>query len=117
MKLPGPAQRLKRIFSGRLATVGNPGRGMVFFRKIGHEAINLATKDLDPLLFEGVWTGSEEDDVYPVSLLIRWPNGDQQSAFIGNYTVDSTPPDIDLYIKWLSFNGLVTFRDQIFSCL
>jgi hypothetical protein len=84
------------------------------FRKIGHEAINLATKDLDPLLFEGVWTGSEEDDVYPVSLLIRWPNGDQQSAFIGNYTVDSTPPDIDLYIKGLSFNGLVTFRDQIF---
>jgi hypothetical protein len=123
-ELPPTLQIKKISLSPRYA---KPGEGLFYeaawtgseieegiFRKIGHEALNLAAKDLDPLLFEGVWTGSIEDDVYPVSLLIRWPNGDQQSAFVGNYTVDSSPPDIDLSIRGQLINGIVTFRDQIF---
>ncbi len=84
------------------------------FREVGHESLNLAATDLKPQFFEGVWAGAIEDDVYPVSLILRWPAGDQQLAFVGNYTVDSTPPDINLLIKGRKLKGLITFRDKIF---
>jgi hypothetical protein len=85
------------------------------FREVGHEALNLATNVLDAQYFEGVWPGPIGDDTYPVSLILRWPTGAQQEAFVGNYTVDSTPPDIDMILKnQQKLNGLPTFNDKIF---
>lgn len=84
------------------------------FREVGHESLHLAAADLNPQFFEGVWVGSVEDNVYPVSLILRWPDGSQQLAFVGNYTVDSSPPDMDLLIKGQRLNGLITFKDKIF---
>ena len=84
------------------------------FREVGHEALNLAAKDLDPQFFEGVWTGAQEDNTYPVTLILRWPSGEQQIAFVGTYTVDSTPPDIDIFFKkGKLLEGIVTFSDKV----
>jgi hypothetical protein len=84
------------------------------FREVGHEALKLAATDLDPQFFEGVWPGPFEDDLYPVSLILRWPSGDQQVAFIGTYTVDSSAPDINMHVKGQKFlNGMPVFRDTI----
>jgi hypothetical protein len=84
------------------------------FREVGHEALKLAATDLDPQFFEGVWPGPYEDDLYPVSLILRWPSGDQQVAFVGTYTVDSSAPDIDMFVKGQkSINGMPAFRDTI----
>jgi hypothetical protein len=86
------------------------------FREVGHEALQLAATDLKPQFFEGVWMGAIDDDIYPVSLILRWPNGDQQLAFIGNYTVDSTSPEINLKIKGRQgryVDGILTFNDEI----
>jgi hypothetical protein len=84
------------------------------FREVGHEALKLAAADLSSQYFEGIWAGFDEDNIYPVSLILKWPSGEQQMAFVGNYTVDSTPPDIDMFIKGMTLmEDLVTFNDRI----
>jgi hypothetical protein len=86
------------------------------FREVGHEALQLASTDLKPQFFEGVWMGALDDAIYPVSLILRWQDGNQQLAFIGNYTVDSTSPEIDLKITGRQsryINGLLTFKNKI----
>jgi hypothetical protein len=84
------------------------------FREPGEEALHLVAKDIDPRFFEGAWPSSDEDDVYPVSLILQWPNGHRQTAFVGTYTVDSTPPDMDMILRGNKMlDGLMTFRDQI----
>ena len=85
------------------------------FREVGHEALKLAAQDLNTKYFEGVWPGPIEDDIYPVSLILRWPRGEHQEAFVGTYTVDSTPPDIKMIVKGRKiYDGLPTFRDHIY---
>jgi hypothetical protein len=83
------------------------------FREVGNEALRLAATDLRPQFFEGVWMGALDDAIYPVSLILRWPDGKQQIAFVGNYTVDSTVPDIMLRIPGHKVNDLVIFKDRI----
>jgi hypothetical protein len=83
------------------------------FREVGNEALRLAATDLRPQFFEGVWMGALDDAIYPVSLILRWPDGRQQIAFVGNYTVDSTVPEIMLRIPGRKVNDLVTFKDRI----
>ena len=83
------------------------------FREVGNEALYLAAKDLVPQYFEGVWTGLDEDDVYPVSLILKWPTGEQQMAYVGKYTVDSKPPDLDMHLKGKEVDGIISFRDKI----
>jgi hypothetical protein len=83
------------------------------FREVGHEALHLAATDLVPQFFEGVWTGMDEDDVYPVSLILKWSTGEQQIAYVGNYTVDSKPPDVDFSLKGKEINGVVSFRQEV----
>jgi len=85
------------------------------FREVGHEAIYLAAADLSPQLFEGLLTGTEEDDVYPVNLILRWPTGDKQIAYVGNYTVDSKPPDVDFVLKGKEIDGIVSFRNKVLA--
>jgi hypothetical protein len=83
------------------------------FREVGSEAINLAATDLKPQFFEGVWLGSLEDATYPVSLIMRWPSGQQQMAFVGNYTVDSTVPEMMLRVDGRKINDILTFNKRI----
>lgn len=84
------------------------------YREVGDAPLNLAMQDLDVRFFEGIWSGSERDDRYPVSLILNWPNGEQQSAFLGYYTVDSHPPQVELDLKGRVLQGEISFRDKLF---
>jgi hypothetical protein len=83
------------------------------FREVGHEALKLAATELSPQLFEGVWPSLEEDDSYPVTLILNWPNGERQIAYVGNYSVDSSPPETDMFIAGKRMGDLVTFSDEV----
>lgn len=72
-----------------------------------HEAIT------EPEVYESIFPGAGEDGSYPVSLLLRWPDGKQKVVFLGTYYVDGSPPDLQLDLKGKSLNGFVTFSDQI----
>jgi hypothetical protein len=83
------------------------------FREVGHEALKLAATELSPQLFEGVWPSLDVDESYPVTVILNWPTGDRQIAYVGNYNVDSTPPETDLIISGTVLDDLVTFSDKI----
>ncbi len=83
------------------------------FREVGHEALKLAATELSPQLFEGVWPSLDEDDSYPVTLILNWPDGKRQIAYVGNYSVDSAPPETDMFITGKKLSDLVTFSDEI----
>ena len=83
------------------------------FREVGHSELNFAVKDFEAQVYEGLWPSSVEDDEYPVSLILKWPSGTQETMFVGAYTVDSTPPDFDLKLIGKEIDGLVSFHDKL----
>lgn len=83
------------------------------FREVKHTELKLAVKDFEAQVYEGLWPSAAEDDQYPVHLILKWPSGTQETVFAGTYTVDSTPPDIDLRVMGKEIDGLVTFRDKL----
>jgi hypothetical protein len=83
------------------------------YNTIGTPTVDVALASDDARFFEGIWSGTERDDRYPVSLVLRWPDGKQVVSFLGSYTVDSHPPRIGLDIKGDVYEGIVTFRDKL----
>ncbi len=83
------------------------------YNSIGTPTVDVAMAANDSRFFEGIWSGTERDDRYPVSLVLRWPDGKQVVSFLGSYTVDSHPPRIGLDIKGDVYDGIVTFRDKL----
>jgi len=83
------------------------------FREVGHESLKLAAADLNPTVFEGVWDSLVEEDTYPVSIILNWPTGERQTAYIGNYKVDNSPPETDMLIRGKVLHDMITFSDEI----
>jgi hypothetical protein len=84
------------------------------FREVGHEALKLVATDLSPQLFEGVWPSLDKDDTYPVYIILSWPTtGERQVAYVGDYSVDSSPPETAMAFSGKVLNDMVTFSEQI----
>ncbi|OGQ99173.1 MAG: hypothetical protein A2521_08750 [Deltaproteobacteria bacterium RIFOXYD12_FULL_57_12] len=75
--------------------------------------IRVAALSNDVKILQSLWEGMDQDDRYPVSLVLSYPSGLQQTAFLGYYHVDSKAPPVALEMKGHKIDGLATFRDQI----
>ena len=83
--------------------------------RIGN-SLKLAMKpseDSGSRILKSIWTGAGEDERYPVSLILIWPNGNQQETYLGAYTVDSTPPGIGIKLLGKEFQGKTLFNRKL----
>ena len=75
-------------------------------------ALSLAMESPDPQIYS-TQIKSDKDGSYPVTLVIKQPNGIRKVVFLGSYHVDGTPPDLSLELKGTKLDGMVTFRDKV----
>lgn len=69
-----------------------------FFR--ADEQLYPATLAADGRTFEGTWVAGSTSGNYPVTLLLEWPHyGRSETALLGSYLVDSTPPLLELELR------------------
>ncbi|MDH5298055.1 MAG: hypothetical protein OEV91_03470, partial [Desulfobulbaceae bacterium] len=59
------------------------------------------------------WQEDGPDGRYPVSMIIAWPDGRQETTLLGSYFVDNQPPTLDLELKGFIVEGKTTFRDRL----
>ncbi|MDF1578665.1 MAG: hypothetical protein P1P81_09525, partial [Desulfobulbales bacterium] len=83
----------------------------IFFKAAGR--VYRASQSKDGHGYEGEWLVAERDGRYPVTMVVNWPSGRKKVAYIGAYTVDSTPPRVVLDLKGVQLQGTVAFRDKI----
>lgn len=83
----------------------------VFFKAAGR--VHLAQQSMDGFQYASAWTVKNRDGRYPVTMVISWPSGYKKVAFLGAYSVDSSPPKLVLDLKGVQLEGTVAFRDQV----
>ncbi len=90
---------------------GRPPR--VFFKS--DDQIHAASVSDDGLTFESSWIAGEKDGRFPVSLFLEWPlYGRNETALLGSYVVDGTPPLFEIDLKGASIEGDVpVFRRDL----
>lgn len=70
----------------------------VFFK--ADDQLYPATVSADGKTYEGAWVAGEENGRFQVILLIEWPlYGRTETALLGNYFVDATPPLFEINLR------------------
>jgi hypothetical protein len=90
------------------------GRGpRVFFQ--ADDQIHAATVTDDGRGYEATWVAGERDGRFPVSLLLQWPlYGRSETALLGAYLVDGTPPLFELELRGVHEHGEIpVFRREV----
>lgn len=85
----------------------------VFFK--ADDQLYAATATIDGRSFEATWIAGEKNGRFQVSLVLEWPlYGRTESALLGTYEVDGTPPllEIDLRGSRLE-DGIPVFRSEL----
>ena len=82
----------------------------VFFKE--GNRLHLALESPENGFYEATWLSSYREGVYPVSVLLRWPSGDEKTSFLEEYYVDGRPPEMRLNIKGLA-NRENVMRDKV----
>ena len=85
----------------------------VFFK--ADEQLYPATQDTDRQIWEGRWISGGSDGNYVVHLVLEWPDyGRTETALIGSYVVDGTPPVLSLDIQGVErIEDRLVFNDRI----
>ncbi|MBE0598781.1 MAG: hypothetical protein IH614_16115 [Desulfuromonadales bacterium] len=85
----------------------------VFFK--ADEQIHAATIGEDSRTYEASWIAGEKDGRFPVNLLLEWPiYGRSETALLGSYLVDGTPPLLELELRGTSQHAEVpVFRKEL----
>ncbi len=73
----------------------------------------VAVQEGKGVLYRDLLDASRDDDEYPISLELLWPNQERQSVFLGTYRVDGTPPSFALRPKGTMYGGMAAFRDRL----
>ena len=80
--------------------------------KVG-KPITVAMNDPDARIINGLWNSGSQDAEYPVSLILEWPSGKRDEAFLGSYVVDSLAPTVNFKIAGKTINGVPSFRTEL----
>ena len=74
-----------------------------------------AVVSADGRTYEGTWVVGEENGSFPVHFLLEWPHyGRTESALLGNYWVDGTPPILDVTLQGTKLlDGKPTFSRNL----
>lgn len=84
------------------------------FFKVGDQ-LYPATLGADGRTCEATWVAGEENGRLPVTLLVEWPHyGRVETALLGSYLVDGTPPLFELELGGtILLNGIPVFGQQV----
>jgi TolB-like protein len=85
----------------------------VFFK--ADDQVYPATTASDAVTYEGSWVAGDENGRFPVNLVLEWPHyGRAESALLGYYLVDGTPPIFELDIRGVKlFEGRLIFDSAV----
>lgn len=84
-----------------------------FFR--ADDQLHAATLSPEGTRYEATWVSGEKDGRFPVHLVLEWPfYGRIETALLGSYLVDGTPPLLELDVRGaLVQDGIPVFRDGL----
>jgi TolB-like protein len=85
----------------------------IFFQ--ADDQIHAATVSADGSGYEATWVAGERDGRFPVSLLLQWPlYGRNETAMLGAYVVDGTPPLFELELRGAhQHDDVPVFRKEV----
>ncbi len=72
-----------------------------------------ATLNKEEYSVTATWPAQEKAGTYQVTLVIKQPAGRRETAILGRYHVDSTPPALVLHAVGKKLDGLVTFSHSL----
>ena len=69
----------------------------------------------DGSTYEAVWVAGEENGRFPVTLLLEWPHyGRIETALLGNYVIDGTPPLFEFELHGTKLlDGMPVFSSKL----
>jgi len=85
----------------------------VFFK--ADDQVYAATALADGSTFEASWVAGEKNGRLPVTLILEWPlYGRTESALLGTYVVDGTPPVFEIDLRGTQMvEGIPQFRSEL----
>lgn len=80
------------------------------------DQLHAATVSPEGNVYEATWVAGEKDGRFPVSLVLEWPlYGRTETALLGSYLVDGTPPLLSLELRGSGEqDGIPVFRDGLY---
>lgn len=98
----------------RLRNVWLPGRAPRVFVK-ADDQLHAARVSADGSSYEASWIAGEKDGRFPVTLILEWPlYGRRETALLGSYLVDGTPPLFDIELRGIQLSqDTPVFRDEL----
>jgi hypothetical protein len=85
----------------------------IFFK--ADNQLHAAKASPDGNTWEVAWVAGERDGRFPVTLILEWPlYGRSETALLGTYLVDGTPPLFELDLRGVQmYEGTPLFRDEL----
>jgi hypothetical protein len=85
----------------------------VFFK--ADDQLHGATFSAEGGTYQATWIAGERNGRFPVNLILEWSvYGRLESALLGTYVVDGTPPLLELEFRGTQpFQGMAVFRDEL----
>ncbi len=72
-----------------------------------------ATLNNEKYAVTAAWPAQEKAGTYQATLVVKQPAGRRETAILGRYHVDSTPPSLVLHAVGKTLDGLVTFNRSL----
>ena len=70
-------------------------------------------EEIEDGYYQAFWPASEEDGVFPVTLIVERESGVSGYTLLGSYQVDNKPPELDLVLKGKEVNDLLSFKKKL----